>query len=86
MALPGFEWLPDSKSVVFEYNERGHKVYRILEMSAETGNIKTLIEETSNTFVNYTRYFRQNLNKTNEIIWMSERDNWNHLYLYDRLT
>ena len=86
MALPGFEWLPDSKSVVFEYNERGHKVYRILEMSAETGNIKTLIEETSNTFVNYTRYFRQNLNKTNEIIWMSERDNWNHLYLYNRLT
>ncbi len=86
MALPGFEWLPDSKSVVFEYNERGHKVYRILEMSAETGNIRTLIEETSNTFVNYTRYFRQNLAKTNEIIWMSERDNWNHLYLYNRLT
>lgn len=84
--LKAFEWLPDSKSVIFEYNERGHKVYRVLEISAETGSVRTLIEETSNTFVNYNRYFRQNINKTNEIIWMSERDNWNHLYLYDRLT
>jgi len=86
MDLRGFEWFPDSKSVMFEYNQRGHQVYRVFETSAETGEVKTLIEETSNTFVNYSRYFRRNLNKTNEIIWMSERDNWNHLYLYDRLT
>ncbi|MDD4969654.1 MAG: DPP IV N-terminal domain-containing protein [Paludibacter sp.] len=86
MDLKAFEWLPDSKSVIFEYNERGHKVYRVLEMSVQTGVVKTLIEETSNTFVNYNRYFRQNINNTNEIIWMSERDNWNHLYLYNHLT
>lgn len=83
MDLKGFEWLPDSKSVMFEYNQRGHQVYRVLEISAETGDVKTLIEETSKTFVNYTRYFRQTVNNGNEIIWMSERDNWNHLYLYD---
>jgi len=86
MDLKGFEWLPDSKSVMFEYNQRGHQVYRILEMSAETGEIKTLVEETAKTFVNYTRYFRQTVNNGKEMIWMSERDNWNHLYLYDRLT
>ncbi|ADQ79988.1 peptidase S9B dipeptidylpeptidase IV domain protein [Paludibacter propionicigenes WB4] len=86
MDLKGFEWLPDSKSVLFEYNQRGHQVYRVLEMSAETGEIKTLVEETAKTFVNYTRYFRQTVNNGKEMIWMSERDNWNHLYLYDRLT
>ncbi len=86
MDLKGFEWLPDSKSVMFEYNQRGHQVYRILEMSAETSEIKTLVEETAKTFVNYTRYFRQTVNNGKEMIWMSERDNWNHLYLYDRLT
>lgn len=86
MDLKGFEWLPDSKSVMFEYNQRGHQVYRVLEMSAETGEIKTLVEETAKTFVNYTRYFRQTVNNGKEMIWMSERDNWNHLYLYDRLT
>ncbi|WP_243347312.1 S9 family peptidase [Parabacteroides sp. FAFU027] len=82
--LRGFDWNPDSKSVTFEYNQRGHQAYRVLEMSAETGKVRTVINETSKTFVNYNRYFRKNLDKTNEIIWMSERDNWNHLYLYDR--
>jgi dipeptidyl aminopeptidase/acylaminoacyl peptidase len=86
MDLKGFEWLPDSKSVMFEYNQRGHQVYRVLEMLAETSEIKTLVEETAKTFVNYTRYFRQTVNNGKEMIWMSERDNWNHLYLYDRLT
>lgn len=86
MDLRGFEWFPDSKSVLFEYNQRGNQLYRVLEVNSKTGEVKTLIEESSNTFINYSRYFRRNLNKNNEIIWMSERDNWNHLYLYDRLT
>ncbi len=84
--LRGFDWSPDSKSVTFEFNQRGHQAYRVLEMSAESGKVHTIINETSKTFVNYNRYFRKNLDKTNEIIWMSERDNWNHLYLYDRQT
>jgi dipeptidyl aminopeptidase/acylaminoacyl peptidase len=84
--LKGFEWSADNKSVLFEYNQRGSQLYRVLEMSAETGEIRTLIEETSKTFVNYNRYFRRNLSNGKEIIWMSERDNWNHLYLYDRNT
>ena len=84
--LKGFEWSKDNASVLFEYNQRGSQVYRVMEMSAETGEIKTLIEETSKTFVNYNRYFRRSLSNGNEIIWMSERDNWNHLYLYDRKT
>ena len=86
MDLKGFEWFADSKSVLIEYNQRGNQVYRVLEILAETGEVKTLIEETSKTFVNYSRYFRKNLAGGNEIIWMSERDNWNHLYLYDHHT
>lgn len=84
--LRGLEWSTDSKAVMFEYNQRGHQAFRVLELSAETGQVRTVINETSKTFVNYNRYFRKNLDKSNEIIWMSERDNWNHLYLYDRQT
>ena len=82
----GFNWSADSKTVFFEYNQRGHQLYRVLSMSAETAEVRTIIEETSNTFVNYTRYFRRDMPKTGEIIWSSERDNWNHLYLYDAQT
>jgi dipeptidyl aminopeptidase/acylaminoacyl peptidase len=69
--------------VTFEYNERGHKVYRVLALSALTGNVRTVIEETSPTFVNYTRHYRYDFEDGSKMIWMSERDNWNHLYLYD---
>lgn len=79
-------WDSDSRAVTFEYNQRGHQLYRVLELSAETGNVRPLIEESSPTFVNYSRHFRHDLTNGKEIIWMSERDNWNHLYLYNRQT
>lgn len=77
-------WSSDSRAVTFEYNQRGHQVYRVLELSAETGKVRSLIEETSDKYVNYTRHFRHDLKDGKHIIWMSERDNWNHLYMYDR--
>ena len=82
----GPEWNNDSRAVTFEYNQRGHQVYRVLELSAETGVVHPLIEETSDKYVNYTRRFRHDLRDNKHIIWMSERDNWNHLYMYDRTT
>ena len=80
------QWNADSKAITFDYNQRGHKVYRVLELSAETGEVRPLIEETHDKYVNYTRYFRHDLGDGKRIIWMSERDNWNHLYMYDRAT
>ena len=83
--LGEFAWSADSREVTMEYNERGHKVYRILGMSALTGQLRTIVEETSPTFVNYSRHFRHDMSD-GRLIWMSERDNWNHLYLYDKAT
>ncbi len=84
--VSGLDWAPDSKSLLFEYNQRGHQVYRVLSFSAENGAVKTIIEDTSNTFVNYVRHFRHDTEDGKEIIWMSERDNYNHLYLFNRET
>lgn len=78
------DWSADSRSVTFEYNQRGHQVYRVLELSAETGAVRTLIEETSKTYVNYPMRYRYDLSDGRHIIWASERDNYNHLYMYDR--
>ena len=39
--LYGPEWKEDGKAVTFEYNERGHKTYRVLELDAETGKVRT---------------------------------------------
>ena len=58
-------------------------MFRVLALDAESGLVRTVIEETSKTFVNYSRHFRQNIKGDTQMIWMSERDNWNHLYLVD---
>ena len=84
--IHSLRWNKDSKAATFEFNERGHQHYRVLELNAETGEMRTVIEESSKTFVNYSRQFRHHTKDDSEIIWMSERDNWNHLYLYDKTT
>ena len=81
--LYGPDWSEDSKSLTFIYNERGHKIYRMLELNVETGLVRTLAEESSSTFVNYNRTFCHILKGGKQMIWMSERDNWAHLYMYD---
>lgn len=82
--LWGPQWNPDSKAVTFEYNQRGHKVYRVLELSAETGEVRPLVEESHPKYVNYVRHFRHDLADGKRMVWMSERDNYGHLYMIDR--
>ena len=77
-------WDADNEHVTFEFNERGHKTYRILELSAQTGQVRTLIEEKNDKYVNYNRQRRIDLQDGKHIIWTSERDGRNHIYLYDR--
>ncbi|SEK34606.1 S9 family peptidase [Parapedobacter koreensis] len=78
------EWRKDSKAFTFEYNQRGHQRYEVFSMDATTGTVKPLITETSKTFIDYSgKKYRKDVNDGKEIIWASERDGWNHLYLYD---
>ena len=82
--LSRLEWREDSEHVVFEYNQRGHQVYRVIEVDAETGRTRAVISEEPETFFNYSnKRFRHDLDDGREIIWMSERDGWNHLYMLD---
>lgn len=86
-SLEDIGWRKDSRAFTFEYNERGHQRYRVLEVSAPSGNIRTLVDERSDTFIDYSgKRFRYDVNDGKEIIWASERDGWNHLYLYDGAT
>ncbi len=82
--LYGPIWNSDNSGITFEYNERGHKNYRVLELSATTGEVSPIIEESHPKYVNYSRIYRNYLGDGRYIIWSSERDNYNHLYLYDR--
>ena len=48
------------------------------------GNARAIVDEQSETFIAYSsKLYLEFIDEANEIIWMSERDGWNHLYLYD---
>lgn len=80
-------WAPDGRSFRFLYNERGHQVMRVLSVDAATGKVRTIVEETSPTFVDYSqKTFLHWLDSSGELLWMSERNGWNHLWLYDVAT
>lgn len=77
-------WAADGSEYYLDINQRGHQRYSILAVRPETGAVRTVVEETSPTFIDYTRKtWRQWLDTSGELLWMSERDGWCHLWLYD---
>jgi dipeptidyl-peptidase-4 len=82
--LRGYHWASDSQSFYFVYNQRGHQVLRVLSVDGFTGAVRTVVEDQSSTFIDYAyKQFSYYLDDEAELIWMSERDGWNHLYLFD---
>jgi dipeptidyl aminopeptidase/acylaminoacyl peptidase len=85
--LSDIAWWKDGRGLTFEYNQRGHQVYRVIEVDPSTGRARALISEEPKTFFSYSgKKYRFDVADGKEIIWMSERDGWNHLYLYDAAT
>ena len=85
--LTDLVWRKDSRAFTFEYNQRGHQVYRIIEVDGVTGSARPVVDEQAKTFFCYSgKKYRAELGDGREVVWMSERDGWNHLYLYDGAT
>lgn len=77
------KWWADGRGFYIRYNQRGHQVYRIVEVN-RLGVARAIINEESKTYVEYnSKTVFEPLNDGREIVWMSERDGWCHLYLYD---
>ena len=79
-------WSPDGREFQITYNQRGHQVYRILSVNLQ-GVVRTVVEEMPKTFVDWTaKTWRHWLDSQGELLWMSERDGWCHLWRIDVAT
>ncbi len=83
-SIGGIRWLPGGRECAFLYNQRGHQRLCVLAVHADTGKVRTIVEERSDTFIDYSqKMFLHWLDASGEMLWMSERDGWNHLWLHD---
>jgi len=86
-SVEGPVWTDNSEAFTFEFNKRGHQVYQVVRVDAVSGETTVIIDEQSPTFIDYSgKRFRKDINGGGKIIWASERDGWNHLYLFDGMT
>jgi dipeptidyl aminopeptidase/acylaminoacyl peptidase len=83
------QWYPDGSQVAFISSSRDHQQAWLRVANAATGEVRTVLHETSATQVgdaSLDEELWRVLPATNELIWWSQRDNWLHLYLYDLTT
>jgi dipeptidyl aminopeptidase/acylaminoacyl peptidase len=80
-SLDHVHWTADGHEVLLLLNERGHQSLRVLAIDAATGAVRTVLEERSATFVDWSqKTFLHWLDGGAAFLWASERDGWNHLY------
>ncbi len=74
-------WLGTNDKFYFNRTSRDLKRIDICQVDINTGDVRPLIDERMNTYVELRRLGLAN--GGNELIHWSERDGWAHLYLYD---
>ena len=86
---PRLRWSPDGRKFHYLKIDRGHQRLRVIEFDTFTGQHRNVIDEVSDTFI-WTEHPKDLgvplvnwLTKSDEIIYLSEKDGWRHLYLID---
>ncbi len=78
-------WRPDGSELLFvRLNSEGKKL-DLMAANPITGATRVILTETEETFVHFSirdTHFTP-LGHGKRFIWMSERDGWSHLYLYE---
>jgi len=76
------KWLSDSSDkLYFNRTSRDLKKIDVCVADTTTGEVKTLIEERLNTYVEFKPLWL--INNGQELVHWSERDGWGHYYLFD---
>ncbi len=78
-----FEWFEDSQRLYARIFDRGYKGLNVYEINAETGQVRIVARDENETCVGTELSGYKVLPKLGKLLMTSERDGWNHLYLYD---
>jgi dipeptidyl-peptidase-4 len=80
--LARVNWLPDGKTVAIQRESRNQRRLDLLFADIETGKTRLILTETSHSWIELHDELTF-LKQSNEFVWASARDGFQHLYLYD---
>ncbi|MBN1651198.1 MAG: S9 family peptidase [Bacteroidales bacterium] len=81
--LTNISWSPDEKEIYIAVLNRDQNHLKLNKYDASNGQfLLTLFEEKADTWVEPEFPLTFLKNKPNQFIWFSERDGWQHLYIY----
>ena len=85
---PTVEWFGDSRRLQYREIDRGYQGVRVNEVDATTGITRAVVDEKGGPdfLIDTSILVTRAISDGRERIWSSERDGWNHLYLYDTQT
>ncbi|VUC32683.1 unnamed protein product [Clonostachys rosea] len=75
-------WNEDGCEYRFIFHQRGFGCIGILAFACDS-QVRLLLEEKSDTFLDYENFYDRVLKNNPRLLWASERDGYNHLYLID---
>jgi len=82
MYIPRVDWLPDGKRIAVQLQTRNQDTLDLMIFNFETGKGSPLLRETDPRWVSL-HYNLRFLQDGKRFLWSSERDGFQHLYLYD---
>jgi len=78
-----FQWFENSRRLYARVFDRGYKGVNVYEIDAETGQTRIVARDENATCVGTELSHYEVLPKLEKVLLTSEKDGWNHLYLYD---
>ena len=86
---PRVHWSRDGSHFGYQQVDRGHQRLRVIWVDTSSGKTRNIVDEKSDTFIWTAHAENLSLNlvtwleKTDELLYVSERDGWRHFYLVD---
>ena len=80
--IPRLEWTPDADVLAVQTTNRKQNDINLLFVDGASAEAKLILSDKDDAYVDVT----DNLTflEDNDFIWTSEKDGWNHIYLYDK--
>ncbi|MBR8536960.1 DPP IV N-terminal domain-containing protein [Carboxylicivirga sediminis] len=82
----GFNWTKDGSRAYQVSFVRGYQSVDIYEVTAASSQVRTVFTESAATYVDPNTNDLRVLDASNELLWLSERDGWQHIYRINQQT